>query len=133
MKLKNNVVYAVVGGTFVMDLHDLEINDATVKCMVTKDKKEICYLNHLSDSIKSHGCVSYNVLVDFPEVKKYPVNPDMMSHSKRDWNKLHAVLNRSTFDSTVKMLELNTNNKITFVVEVMKANGFYCSVSSCIK
>ena len=72
--------------------------------------------------MKSHGCGSYNVLVDLPEVKIYPLNPDKTCHSKRDWNKLHAVLNRSTFDSTVKMLELNTNNKITFVVEVMKAN-----------
>ena len=72
--------------------------------------------------MKSHGCGSYNVLVDFPEVKIYSVNPDKTSHSKRDWNKLHAVLNRSTFDSTVKMLELNTDTKITFVVEVMKAN-----------
>ena len=62
------------------------------------------------------------MLVDLPEVKKYPVNPDRTSHSKRDWNKLYAVLNRSTFEHTIKMLELNTDNKITFVVEVMKAN-----------
>ena len=122
MKLRNNVVHAIAGETFVMGLHDLENDDTTVKFMVTKDKKEICYLNHLSDSMKSHGCESYNVLVDLPEVKKYPVNPDKRSHSKRDWNKLHAVLNRSTFDSTIKMLELNTDNKITFAVEVMKGN-----------
>ena len=62
------------------------------------------------------------MLVDLPEVKKNPVNPDRTSHSKRDWNKLQAVLNRSTFDSTVKMLELNTDNKITFVVEKLKAD-----------
>ena len=61
-------------------------------------------------------------MVDLPEVKFYPVNPDKTSHSKRDWNKVHVVLNRSTFNSTVMMLELNTNNKITFVVEVVKAN-----------
>ena len=53
---------------------------------------------------------------------EYTVNPDKTSHSKRNWNKLYVVLNRSTFDSTVKMLELNTDNKITFVVEVMKTN-----------
>ena len=122
MILTNNVVHAVTSETFVMGLHDLENDDTTVKFMITKDKKDICYLNHLSDSMKSHGCERYNVLVDLPEVKKYPVNPDKRSHSKRDWNKLHAVLNRSTFDSTVKMLELNADNKITFVVEVMKAN-----------
>ena len=72
--------------------------------------------------MKIHGCERYNVLVNLPEVKKYHVNPDRTSHYKRDWNKLYAVLNRPTFESTVKMLELNTDNKITFVVEVMKAN-----------
>ena len=121
MKLTNNVVHAVAGETFIMGLHDLENDYTTVKFMVTKDKK-IFFLNHLSGSIKSHGCESYNVLVDLTEVKKYPVNPDRTSHSKRDWNKLSAVLNRSTFESTIKMLELNTDNKITFVVEVAKAN-----------
>ena len=84
MKLTNNVVHAVAGDTFVMDLHDLENDDTTVKFMVTKDKNEICYLHHLSQSMKSHGCESYNVLVDLPEVKKYPVNPAKTSHSKRD-------------------------------------------------
>ena len=122
MKLTNNVVHAVVGETFVIGLHDLDDDDTTLQSVVTKDKKQFCYLNHLSDSMKDHGCESYNVLVDLPEVKKNPVNPDKTSHSKRDWNKLHAVLNRSTFDSTVKMLELNTDNKITFVVEVLKAD-----------
>ena len=122
MKLRNNVVHAIAGETFVMGLHDLENDDTTVKFMITKDKKDICYLNHLSDSMKNHGCERYNVLVDLPEVKKYHVNPDRTIHSKRDWNKLHAVLNRSTFESTIKMLELNTDNKITFAVEVMKAN-----------
>ena len=122
MKLTNNVVHAVVGETFVIGLHDLDDDDTTLQFVVTKDKKQFCYLNHLSDSMKDHGCESYNVLVDLPEVKKNPVNPDKTSHSKRDWNKLQAVLNRSTFDSTVKMLELNTDNKITFVVEKLKAD-----------
>ena len=62
------------------------------------------------------------MLVDLPEVKKYPVNPAKTSHSKRDWNKLSTVLNRSTFKSTVKMLELNTDNKIMFVIEMIKSN-----------
>ena len=82
------------------------------------------------------------MLVDLPEVKKNPVNADRTSHSKRDWNKLQEVFNRSTFDSTVKMLELNTDNKITFVVEVLKAdvikplfedNDSTVVCSSCIK
>ena len=118
MKLTNDVVHAVVGDTFVMGLHDLVDYEITVKFMV----QQSCYLYHLSSSIKNHECESFNVLVDLPEVKLYPVNPDKTSHSKRDWNKLHAVLNCSTFHSTVKMLELNTDNKITFVVEVLKAD-----------
>ena len=122
MKLTNNVVHVVDGDIFVVGLHDLETDDIIVKIMVTKDKTEICYLHHFSQSMKSHGCESYNVLVDLPEVKKYPVNPAKTSHSKRDQNKLSTFLNHSTFDSTVKMLELNTDNKITVVVEVMKAN-----------
>ena len=113
MKSTNNVVYVVAGYTLVIGLHD----DTTVKFMVTKDKKEICYLHHLSQSMKSHGCKSYNVLVDLPEVKKYHVNPAKMSHSKRDWNKLSTVLNRSTFDSTVKMLELNTDKKCRLLLK----------------
>ena len=72
--------------------------------------------------MKNHGCESYNVLVDLPEVKEYHVNPARTSHSKRDWNKLSTVFNRSIFDSTVKMLELNTDDKITCVVEMMKVN-----------
>ena len=122
MKLTNNVVLAVDGDTFVVGLHDLENDDTIVKIMVTKDKKEICYLHHFSQSMKSHGCESYNVLVDLLEVKKYHVIPAKTSHSKQDRNKLSTVLNRSFFDSTVKMLELNIDNKITFVVEMMKAN-----------
>ena len=90
--------------------------------MVTKDKNQICYIHHISSSMKNHGCESFNVLVDLPEVKKYHVNSIKTNHSKLDWNKLYTVLNRSTFDSTVKMLELNTDNKITFFVEMMKAN-----------
>ena len=110
MKLTKNVVHAVAGEIFVMGLHNLENDDTTVKCMVTKDKKESCYLRHLSQSMKSHGCERYNVLVDFLEVKKYHVNPIKTSHSKRDWNKFSTVLNRSTLDSTIKILELNTDD-----------------------
>ena len=43
MMLTNNVVHAVAG------------EDGTlVKFMVNKDKKGICYINHLSDSMKIH-------------------------------------------------------------------------------
>ena len=72
--------------------------------------------------MKNHECDGYNVLVNLPEVKIYYVNLARMSHSKRDWNKLSTVLNCSTFDSTVKILQLNTDNKITLVVKMIKAN-----------
>ena len=35
---------------------------------------------------------------------------------------MSAVLNRLSFESTVKILELNSHNKITFVVGMVKAN-----------
>ena len=103
MKLTNDVIHAVVGDIFVMGLHGLANDETTVKFMVTKDKKKICYLRHLSSSMENDGCESYNVLVDLPEVKKDLVNPTKTSHSKLDWNKLSAVLNRSSFESTVKI------------------------------
>ena len=63
------------------------------------------------------------MLVDLPEVKKDSMNPTKMSNFKLDWNKLSTVLNRLSFDSTVKILELNTDNKIIFVFEMMKTNS----------
>ena len=40
----------------------------------------------------------------------------------RDWNdNLKADLNRCSFDSIVKILELNTGNKITIIVERMNS------------
>ena len=122
MKLTNNVVHAVAGDTIDMSLNDLANDDTIVKCMVTKYKKEIRYFHHFSQSMKNHGCESCNVLVYLPEVKKYPINSAKMGRFKRDWNKLSTVLNRLTFDSTVKMIELNTDNKITCVVEMIKMN-----------
>ena len=121
MKLTNDVIHDVVGDTFVMCLLDL-VNDATiVKFMVTKDKKYICYLDHFSSSMKNHGYKSFNVLVDRLVMKKYHVNSKRTSHSEPGWDKLDAVLNRSSFESTAKMLELNTDNKIMFVVERMRS------------
>ena len=84
MKLTNDVVHAIVGDIFVMGLHDLANDESKVTFMVTKDKKQICYLHHLSSSMKNYGCESYNVLVDLPEVKKDPVNPTKTSHSALD-------------------------------------------------
>ena len=41
----NDAVHAVVGDIFVMSLHNLTNDETTVKCMVTKDNKQICYLD----------------------------------------------------------------------------------------
>ena len=80
MNFASDVVHAVIGHTFVMSFHDLSNDKTTVKLMVTKDKKEICYLDHISSTMKHHGCVSLNVLVDLPEVEHFPVNHLKTSH-----------------------------------------------------
>ena len=50
------------------------------------------------------------------------VHPNKSSHSKECLNiKLKVVLNLSSFDSIIKMLELDTSNKITSVVERVNA------------
>ena len=117
MELTNDDVHAVVGDTFVICLLDL-INDATtVKFILTKDKQQICYHDHLSSSMKYHGYERINVLVDLPVMKKYPINSKRTSNSKPDWNKLDTVLNRSSFESTVKILELNTDNKFCLLLK----------------
>ena len=118
----NDTVHVVFDNTFVMGLHDLTNDKTTVKFVVAKFNKQILYRDFVSNTLKNHVCESYNVLVDLPKVKKLHFNPAKTSHYKLDWNKLSAVLNRSSFESTIKMLELNTDNKIMFVVERMKAN-----------
>ena len=62
------------------------------------------------------------MIVDVSKVRYDLVNPDKSSHSREHLNDtLKAVLNRSSFDSFVKVLKLNTDNKITFVVKRMNA------------
>ena len=58
----------------------------------------------------------------FLKLKKNHANPAKTSHFKLDWNKLSTILNRFSFESTMKILELNTDNKVMFVDERMKAN-----------
>ena len=118
----NDVVHTVVSDTFVMGLHDLANDETTVKFMVTKDKKQNCYLHHISSSMKNYGYESIKIIIDLPEVNNSSINPTKTSHSKLDWNKLFAVLNHSSYESTVNMLELNIDEKIAFVVEMAKAN-----------
>ena len=56
----NDTFRDVVCDKFVMDLHNLAKDEATVKFMVTKDKNQICYLDFVSNTLKNHGCKSYN-------------------------------------------------------------------------
>ena len=58
------------------------------------------------------------MIVDVPNARYDLFNPDKTSHLRDNWNNnLKVVLNRSSFDRIVKILELNTGNKINFVVE----------------
>ena len=67
MESMNDDVHADVGDTFVMGLHDLTNDETTVKVMVTKKNKQICYLDFVSNTLKNHGSESYNALVDLPK------------------------------------------------------------------
>ena len=69
--------------------------------MVTRDNKQICYLDFIANTLKNHGCKSYNVLVDLPKIKELSVNKT--SRSKLDLSKLYSVLNRFSFQSTRKL------------------------------
>ena len=70
MKLTNDVVHVVVGDSFVIDLHDLANDKATVKFMVTKDKEQICYLRHLSSSMENQGCEHLMCWLIFLKLRK---------------------------------------------------------------
>ena len=37
--------------------------------MVTRDNKQICYLDFNSNTLKDYGCKSYNALVDVPDAR----------------------------------------------------------------
>ena len=68
-------------------------------------------------------CECYNVLVDVPTTHHQLVHPDKNSHSKENWNdNVKADLVRSSFDIIVKMLELSTDNKASFVVERLNSD-----------
>ena len=72
----------------------------------------------ISNTLKNHLCESYNVIFDVANATYELVNPDKTSHSKENYNvNLKAVLNRSSFNNIVKMLEMNTDNKITLIVQ----------------
>ena len=109
MKSMNDDVHADIDDTFVMGLHYLTNDETTVKVMVTKENKQICYLDFVSNTLKIMGLKVIMRWLIFLKLEKLPIHPTKTSHSKPDWNKLSAVLNCSSFESIIKMLELNTN------------------------
>ena len=118
------VLHAVTGVMFVVGLHDY-INDETVlKFVITDDNKQLCYLDDLNLILNNNLCESYNVIVDVPTNHLQLFHPDKTNYSKENWNnKAKADLVRSSFDSTVKMLELSTDNKVIFVVERLNSDN----------
>ena len=72
--------------------------------------------------MKNQGYFSCDELVAVPQDRYNIIHPEKSSHSKQSLNeKLKAVLNRSSFDNIIKMLELNTSNIITCIVKMMNA------------
>ena len=112
MKSTNKVLQAVTGVIFVVGLKYFADDETIVKCLLIKDNKSVCYLEFLSNTLKSHVCESYNVIVDVSKVRYDIVNSDKTSSSRENWNDiLKTVLNHYSFDSIVKVLELNTGKK----------------------
>ena len=90
--------------------------------MLTEDNKQISYLGFVGNTLENHGRFAYDVLGDLAITKYNLARPDKYSHPKETWNdQLNKVLNRSSFDSIIKMFALNTGNRITFVVDRINA------------
>ena len=118
MKSTINVLHAVTGATFVIGLYSVSNDNSVLKFMITDDNKQLCYLDVVSPVLKKNLCECYNVLVDVSTTNHQLVHSDKTSYSKENWNdKVKAVLVRSSFDSIVKMLDLITDNNVTFVIE----------------
>ena len=74
--------------------------------------------------MKKNLCECYNVLVDVITTNHQLVHSDKTSDSKENWNDtVKTVLVRSSFDSIVKILELRTDNNITFVIERLNSDN----------
>ena len=75
--------------------------------------------------IEKKSCESYYVIVDVRTTRLQLVHPDKTSSSRENCNdKVKADLIRSSFDSIVKMLDLSTDNKVTFAVEMLNSDNF---------
>ena len=124
MKSTKNVLHAVTGVTFIIGLHIFSNDNSVLKFMITDDNKQLSYLDVVSPVLKKNVFEFYNVSVDVPTPNRQLVHSDKTSHSKENWNdKVKAVLVRSSFDSIVKMLELSTDNNVTFVIERLNSDN----------
>ena len=52
MKSVDKVLHAVAGVTFVVSVNDFGDDKTVVKCMLTKDNKQICYLDFFSNTMR---------------------------------------------------------------------------------
>ena len=59
MKLANKILFTVTSVTFVVALNDVDDVLSTVKFMLTKDNKQICYLDFVGPSLKNQKCVLF--------------------------------------------------------------------------
>ena len=118
------VLHGVTGVTFVVGLQDSINDDTVLKFMITQNNKYLCNLDDLSLTLKKNLREYYNVIVYVPTTRLQLVHPDKTSHSKDNRNdKVEADIVRLSFDSIVKMLELGTDNKNTFVVERLNSDN----------
>ena len=116
----NKVVHSFTSVAFIVSFSDFVNDEFTVRYTLIEDNTQICYLDFVVNTLKTQGLFSYNVLVDVdvPKTRDDLVYPDKSNHFKESWNeKLKAVLNRSSFDSIIKIFKLNTSNRITFAVQ----------------
>ena len=101
-KISKQGAHGVTGLTFVVGLHNYADDETVIKFIIKK----------------TTSTFSYNVIIDVPTTDRQLVYFDKTSHSNSKWNeKVFADANRPSYDSIVKMLELNMDNKIIFVLE----------------
>ena len=60
-------VSQVVGYKLVVTLIDLDKDISTISFALTKDNKQICFLNTVSPALVLQTCESNNVFIKFPE------------------------------------------------------------------
>ena len=118
MKSVNKGVFPVTCVTLIVVLNDFSDDEPTVKYMVTNDNKQILILILLVLCWKNKDVqvmMCSLIFLRFHMTLSTLIN---LVIPKLNWkDKMKEVLNRSSFDSIIKMLELNTGYRISFVVE----------------